>query len=99
MEGRRQFNLPDPVNSPVTSFVYTPQTISPAWSGASVERAAYHVAFQDSGLDSPVVDCGPAGTRRTVARDALRPRRRGLGPDRIRPLACRPPRQFHRRSV
>ena len=66
---------------------------------AWVEQAAYHVAFQDSGLGCSIGLCRCVRARRMVAGPAsLHRHRRCLGRDRFRPLACRPSRQFHRRS-
>jgi hypothetical protein len=58
------------VNAKVTSFVYIPPTISPAFCGLIVGRA-YHVAFQDSGLGCAVDRCRRVRARRIL--DQLAP--------------------------
>ena len=66
---------------------------------AAVERVAYHVAFEDSGLGCSIGDCRCVRARRMVAEPtSLHRHRRRLGRDRFRSLARRPSRQFHRRS-
>ena len=67
--GRRRFLSPHPVpdrrvNPAVTSFVYAPPTISPACRGPGIERVAYHVAFQDSGLGCSIGHCRRVRARR-----------------------------------
>jgi magnesium chelatase family protein len=85
------------INSSVTSFVYPLPTIRPGVLRALVERVAYHVAFQYPGFGGSL-DGGrdPRPHRAGAGRPAVYHRRRPIGADRIRTLACRPSCQFHR---
>ena len=64
------------VNSPVTSFVYTPPTISPSRPRGLIGEWVRHVAFQDPGFGRSAVDRRRVRARRTVARPAALHRHR-----------------------